>query len=224
MNDAQTNTQAAIEALVELHAVLDRLRGEFVNGINDPAGYERATALLHELISKSELTLTEEKILEELENSILDYEENSEQFREFNAEFEATRTPVRLIKDLMEMHNLTGSDLPEIGDKTAVSKVLNGDRAISHRMAFALADRFAMNPTAFIESPTTKEEFRRPSNAETVLACSSRSGDYEEIVRDTVTRTVYSGSISEARSLKRTGATESSILGSDRMIDRMKDR
>lgn len=70
--------------------------------------------------------------------------------------FEATCTPVQLIKDLMETLGLTGSDLPEIGDKTAVSKVLNGDRPISHKMAYALAERFAMEPSAFLTATSAK--------------------------------------------------------------------
>ncbi|CAH0299693.1 Antitoxin HigA [Pseudomonas brassicacearum] len=50
----------------------------------------------------------------------------------------------------METLGLTGSDLPEIGNKTAVSKVLNGDRPISYKMAYALAEQFAMEPSAFL--------------------------------------------------------------------------
>jgi len=59
-------------------------------------------------------------------------------------------TPVQLIKDLMETLGLTGSDLPEIGDKFVVSKVLNGDRAISARMALALGARFHIDPKSFV--------------------------------------------------------------------------
>jgi HTH-type transcriptional regulator/antitoxin HigA len=56
----------------------------------------------------------------------------------------------------METLGLTGSDLPEIGDKTAVSKVLNGDRPISHKMAYALAERFGMEPSAFLSVTSAK--------------------------------------------------------------------
>jgi HTH-type transcriptional regulator/antitoxin HigA len=145
-----------IATLGELHAALERLRGEFVHGIKTPADYRRATDLLDELTDGRELSKVEEKILVELEDEILAYQRDSDQFRESNAAFEATCTPVQLIKDLMETLGLTGSDLPEIGDKTAVSKVLSGDRPISHKMAYALAERFAMEPSAFVSASTPK--------------------------------------------------------------------
>ncbi|ROL70934.1 MULTISPECIES: XRE family transcriptional regulator [Pseudomonas] len=156
MSEARNELQTVIATLGELHAVLERLRGEFVHGIKTPADYERATNLLDELTDGRELSKIEEKILVELEDEILAYQRHSEQFRESNAAFEATCTPVQLIKDLMETLGLTGSDLPEIGDKTAVSKVLSGDRPISHKMAYALAERFSMEPRAFVSAASGK--------------------------------------------------------------------
>ncbi|WP_434603312.1 XRE family transcriptional regulator [Pseudomonas sp. Z4-7] len=156
MSAARNDFQTVIATLGELYAILDRLRGEFVHGIKTPADYERATDLLDELTDGRGLSKTEERILAELEEEILAYQRDSDQFRESNAAFEATCTPVQLIKDLMETLGLTGSDLPEIGDKTAVSKVLNGDRPISHKMAYALAERFAMEPSAFLSAGPAK--------------------------------------------------------------------
>jgi len=156
MNAAPNDLQTVIATLGELHAVLERLRGEFVHGIKTPADYERATDLLDELTDGRELSKVEEKILIELEEEILAYQRDSDQFRESSAALEAACTPVQLIRDLMETLGLTGSDLPEIGDKTAVSKVLSGDRPISHKMAFALAKRFAMDPSAFVPATPAK--------------------------------------------------------------------
>ncbi|MCI8209738.1 XRE family transcriptional regulator [Pseudomonas sp. S25] len=156
MSAARANFQTVAATLGELYAVLERLRGEFVHGIKTPADYERATYLLDELTDGRALSNVEEKILVELEDEILAYQRDSDQFRESNAKFEATCTPIQLIKDLMETLALSGSDLPEIGDKTAVSKVLSGDRPISHKMAYALAERFAMEPGAFISAVPAK--------------------------------------------------------------------
>ncbi|SCY70472.1 type II toxin-antitoxin system HigA family antitoxin [Pseudomonas sp. NFACC37-1] len=156
MSADRNDCQTVIATLGDLHAVLERLRGEFVHGIETPADYERATDLLDELTDGRELSKTEEKILIELEDEILAYQRDSDQFRESNAAFEATCTPVQLIRDLMETLGLTGSDLPEIGDKTAVSKVLSGNRPISHKMAYALAERFAMEPSAFLPPAPAK--------------------------------------------------------------------
>jgi HTH-type transcriptional regulator/antitoxin HigA len=157
MSAARNDFQILIATLGELYAALERLRGEFVHGIKTPADYERATDLLDELTDGRELSKVEEKILVELEDEMLAYQRDSDQFRESTAAFEATCTPVQLIKDLMGTLGLTGSDLPEIGDKTAVSKVLSGDRPISHKMAYALAERFAMEPSAFVSATSGKE-------------------------------------------------------------------
>ncbi|MEZ1314990.1 XRE family transcriptional regulator [Pseudomonas fluorescens] len=178
MKTTQNDFETMIATLGELQAVIERLRGEFVHGITTPADYERATWLLDELTDGRELSKVEEKILIELEDEMLDYQRTSEQFRESNEAFEATCTPVQLIKDLMTTLGLTGSDLPEIGDKTAVSKVLGGDRPISHKMAYALAERFAMDPTAFV-SPTPAraavEKAARPAVNSTSASYGSRS-------------------------------------------------
>lgn len=136
-------------ALENLQVLMEQLRGQFVHGIKDEADYERAAALLDELTDGHELNKYEEQILIELEDAILAYEGESDQLEAFNAAIEARTTPVQLLKDLMETLKLTGSDLPEVGDKTVVSKVLNGERQISHKMAFALAERFGMDPRAF---------------------------------------------------------------------------
>jgi HTH-type transcriptional regulator/antitoxin HigA len=143
------DSQSVRAALENLQMLLEQLRGQFVNGINDPADYARATVLLDELTDGHELSKYEEQILVDLEDAIQAYERDSQQFEAFNDSFKPA-TPVQLLKDLMETLHLTGSDLPEIGDKTAVSKVLNGDRPISHRMAYELAERFHMNPKAFL--------------------------------------------------------------------------
>ncbi len=70
MSAARNDYQTVIATLGELHAVLDRLRGEFVQGIKTPADYARATDLLDELTDGRELSKTEGRILVELEDEI----------------------------------------------------------------------------------------------------------------------------------------------------------
>lgn len=150
MTTVLENSQSVRAALENLQMLLEQLRGQFVDGIEGPEDYARATVLLDELTDGHDLNKYEEQILIELEDAILAYEQKGEQLKAFNASIKATTTPVQLIKDLMETLGLTGSDLPEIGDKFVVSKVLNGDRAISPRMALALATRFHMDPKSFV--------------------------------------------------------------------------
>lgn len=199
MSAARNDFQTVIATLGELHAVLDRLRGEFVHGIKTPADYERATDLLDELTDGRELSKTEERVLVELEDEILAYQRDSDQFRESNAAFEATCTSVQLIKDLMETHGLTGSDLPEIGDKTAVSKVLNGDRPISHKMAYALAERFAMEPSAFLTAGPAEA-----AHIETVRLPVRKTSTYDRFRSDSMV----------ANSVEEAGAGEYKVMAS----------
>jgi HTH-type transcriptional regulator / antitoxin HigA len=199
MSAARNDLQTVIATLGELHAVLERLRGEFVHGIKTPADYERATSLLDELTDGRELSKTEEKILVELEEEILVYQRDSEQFRESNAAFEASCTPVQLIKDLMETLGLTGSDLPEIGDKTAVSKVLSGDRPISHKTAYALAERFSMEPSAFLTAGPAKS-----APVETVDLPVRKASTYYRYRSDPIV----------AQPVKETGAGEYQVMAS----------
>jgi HTH-type transcriptional regulator/antitoxin HigA len=158
MNTALETPQGVLAALENLQVLLEQLRGQFVDGIKDAEGYARATVLLDELTDGHELNKYEERILVELEDAILAYEQGSSQFEAFNTEAKARATPVQLLKDLMDTLGLTGSDLPEIGDKTAVSKVLNGKVTISHKMAFALAERFHMDPKAFVQTEPTSSD------------------------------------------------------------------
>ena len=55
-----------------------------------------------------------------------------------------------LLRFLMEEHDLTVSDLPEIGYPNAVTEVLNGARELDGGQIRALAKRFGVSPSAFL--------------------------------------------------------------------------
>ena len=69
---------------------------------------------------------------------------------ELVGDYEATRevavsgSSVDILRFLMEQHELTQSDLPEIGSQGVVSEVLSGKRRLNARHAHALADRFGI--------------------------------------------------------------------------------
>ena len=58
---------------------------------------------------------------------------------------------VDILKFLMEQHQLTQSDLPEIGSQSHVSKVLNGKRELTRNQIKALSKRFGVSPVVFFE-------------------------------------------------------------------------
>lgn len=59
-------------------------------------------------------------------------------------------TPSAMLRFLMEQHNLTQSDLPEIGTQGVVSEILRGIRDLNIRQIKAVSTRFNISPAAFI--------------------------------------------------------------------------
>ncbi len=51
---------------------------------------------------------------------------------------------------LIDEHNLTQSELPEIGSQGVVSEIINGKRELNVRQIRALAKRFKVSPSIFI--------------------------------------------------------------------------
>ncbi|MFX5756808.1 helix-turn-helix domain-containing protein, partial [Acinetobacter baumannii] len=59
-------------------------------------------------------------------------------------------SPIEVLQFLMEQHQLTQSDLPEIGSQGVVSEILRGKRDLTLRQVKALAERFGVGPAVFI--------------------------------------------------------------------------
>jgi HTH-type transcriptional regulator/antitoxin HigA len=57
---------------------------------------------------------------------------------------------VDVLRFLMEEHDLTQSDLPEIGSQGVVSEILRGKRELNVRQIRALAKRFHVSPGVFL--------------------------------------------------------------------------
>lgn len=89
-------------------------------------------------------------LIDLLSQGIENYESQDEGLMNFIAEAESTPSDIALLRSLMASHQLTGSDLPEIGDKTMVSKVLNGKRVLQRGAIEALAERFGIRSAVFL--------------------------------------------------------------------------
>ncbi|MCI0555380.1 MAG: transcriptional regulator [Anaerolineae bacterium] len=59
-------------------------------------------------------------------------------------------TGAEILNFLMEEHQLTQSDLPEVGSQGVVSEILHGKRELNVRQIRALAKRFKVSPAAFV--------------------------------------------------------------------------
>lgn len=61
-------------------------------------------------------------------------------------------SPAEILAFLMEQHDLTQSDLPEIGTQSLVSKILSGERNLTKDQIGALSKRFGVSPAIFFDS------------------------------------------------------------------------
>lgn len=88
-------------------------------------------------------------LIDMLSLAIKRYESRSEPLLAFVGEAESIPVDIALLRTLMKQYHLTGSDLPEVGDKTMVSKVLNGKRTLSRKAIEGLSERFNLRPAMF---------------------------------------------------------------------------
>ncbi len=84
-----------------------------------------------------------------LSYAIEKYESQDEELMAFVAEAEELPIDLALLRTLMDQHKLTGSDLPEIGGKAMVSRVLKGERDLSRSAIERLSMRFGLRPSMF---------------------------------------------------------------------------
>jgi HTH-type transcriptional regulator/antitoxin HigA len=122
-------------------------QASFVVEIVNEDEYEQALSLMDELIEDYDNHLV---LIELLSKSIDRWENDSPDFEEFNQRTSTGDSAVSLLRVLMEQHNLGVSDLPEIGSKSLVSKILNQrDRQLTRQHIGALSRRFNISPALF---------------------------------------------------------------------------
>ena len=78
------------------------------------------------------------------------YENKSPEFAEFNARVASSPSGLALLRTLMDQYQLTQSDFEnEIGKKSLVSRILNGQRTLTLDHMRSLAKRFDVPVSAF---------------------------------------------------------------------------
>lgn len=137
------------QRMATLRLDMDRMGAHFIHHIGTESDYQKALTVIDELTDGQALDSVEQTLLDTLCDTVERYENSAPQFAAFNASIDAL-TDVDLIKALMLQNKLTGADLPEIGDKTVVSRILNGQRKLTVEMIARLAARFHIDPGAFV--------------------------------------------------------------------------
>ena len=109
---------------------------------------------------KDALELVEYLLMNEPNSPLLDivcarisrYEANRPEIVALRKEMESVPVGIAVLRTLMDQYNLTISDFQdEIGSKSMVSRVLNGQRQLTLNHIKKLAARFGVSPALFIE-------------------------------------------------------------------------
>jgi HTH-type transcriptional regulator/antitoxin HigA len=132
---------------------MDRVGAHFIHHIETDEDYDKALAAIDELTDGQALKSVEQTLLDTLCDTVERYERRASRFKAFDESIDAL-TGVDLVKALMLQNNLSGADLPEIGDKTVVSRILRGQRNLTVDMVSRLGARFHVHPGAFLPNAT----------------------------------------------------------------------
>jgi len=84
-----------------------------------------------------------------LSQAIEAFENKDDGIVNFEKEAELLPDDISVLRLLMNQYNLGVSDVPEIGSKSMVSRVLSGKRDLNKNHIKALSDRFDINPRIF---------------------------------------------------------------------------
>lgn len=112
--------------------------------IRTPSEYDEAITMLNQLLDAG--AADERSALADLANTlgslIGDFEDAKYPPQEL--------VPAATLRFLMEQHQLTQSDLPEVGSQGVVSEILRGKRELNVRQIKGLAQRFQVPAAVFI--------------------------------------------------------------------------
>ncbi|AXS82907.1 MULTISPECIES: type II toxin-antitoxin system HigA family antitoxin [Marinobacter] len=133
-------------AFVEIREALARV--PYVAHIETQDDYERALELMDQLVDDYDAN---KLLIEILAVSIERWEDQAAEFSDFNAAVAETDRGIAVLKTLMAQHGLGVADLPELGSKGNVSKILNGaeGKKLTRKHMEALGKRFGVSPVLF---------------------------------------------------------------------------
>ncbi|UBX48190.1 helix-turn-helix domain-containing protein [Providencia alcalifaciens] len=110
--------------------------------------YDDAIKLVEYLIEHD----PDNPLVEILCTKIEDYEENASEFADFNRKLKQCDSAIAVLRTLMDQYGLNTTDFAdEIGSRSYVSRILNGERSLSLEHMKKLAERFKLPISMFIK-------------------------------------------------------------------------
>ncbi len=119
----------------------------FISHITNDDDYQQALLLMDELIDDYD---NQKALIEVLATSIEKWASVAPEFSTFNKHVATLNGDLVLLKTFMEQHDLGVADLPKIGSKSLVSRILNGNRNLTRKHIEALSQRFGISPAMFV--------------------------------------------------------------------------
>ncbi len=121
--------------------------------ITDDARYGKALDLVEDLLEEGADSPHDplNLVIEMLSRAIEAYENKNEELATFAKQAMEQPADLAMLRLLMDQHGLNTTDLPEIGSKSMVSRVLSGERNLSKKHIQALSKRFGIDPGLFFQ-------------------------------------------------------------------------
>lgn len=119
--------------------------------LNDEQHYEEALELIESFLEESEDSFDDplNGIIELLSQAIENYENKDTELAAFEKRAIDQPADIAMLRLLMDQHNLGTADVPEIGSKSMVSRVLSGERGLNKKHIKTLSERFQISPSFF---------------------------------------------------------------------------
>lgn len=119
--------------------------------ITDEAHYEETLELVESLLEEvgEDDSDPRNHLIELLSKAIEEYEDIDKEVVAFDKEAMALDSDVSVLRVLMNQHQLGVNDLPEIGSKSLISRILSGDRNLTKTHIQQLSARFGLSPAVF---------------------------------------------------------------------------
>jgi HTH-type transcriptional regulator/antitoxin HigA len=119
--------------------------------INDEQHYQEALELIESFLEEADDSFDDplNGVIELLSRAIEAYENKDAELVAFEMRALDQPSDLVMLRHLMSQYHLGTADLPEIGSKSMVSRVLSGERSLSKNHIRALSERFHISPSVF---------------------------------------------------------------------------
>ena len=119
--------------------------------ITDNRHYGEALELIENLLEEAEDSPDDplNAVIEILSHAIEAYESKDDVLVAFEKRVTDQPADLAMLRLLMDQHDLGTADIPQIGSKSMVSRVLSGERGLSKKHIQVLSEHFGIDPGLF---------------------------------------------------------------------------